>query len=496
MCKNVSGCFSFLSTLWILVIFATTLLNFIFSTLNTKTKEAFNKIELINYKEKTYYNFWYEIDFGKDLQAYSDYRASISSKEKCYKGECRLNKKYYFTKNCSDACMNKQNECFYNDQKCDNFSCSYYNFKEPYSVCEYYNRITKWRNTQMLKYHNIYDVIPYSQIKPHNGICPYGYKKCGIINQNKDILCLNEDIFDFKCPINDIIVSQNENPPDGSYKRFPFGDKYIYYTNEKTDNYIITNFYVSFDIDKTKYINVKEIDQDSFSNFSSFNNISFGNQEKGPLTAYLNVIQFFQNYTYQEIMKYQELYDNLYFISTDEKINEMNSEVKKNKDLLSALGIASFSYMGFFLFVICIYGECCKCGDDCSKECDCKCDCCVNLTPIKRVIHFYICVFPCIVLSFMSLIITISKMRKYNKYSSIKYIDECKNGDHFDNSVLYNKIQFICLIINISIIVIYPILVKISFKKRKDDYSLITNIKKNDTPSYPLISKNHLSSNY
>ena len=465
MCEQVSGSFCFLTTFWIIIMFITTLLFMLFSILDPNPSKTFNHKELTNYKKTIYYNFWYEIHFGKELETYSDYRSSLSVKEKCYRGQCRWGSNYYYTKNCSNACMNNLKECFYNDQKCDYFNCDN-NSSDLNSVCQTYNRMTKWRNTKMLKYHNIYDVKPYSQIKPQNGVCPSGYKKCGIVNQNKDILCLNEDIFDFKCPINEIIVKTNDIPPGGNYKRFQLGDKYIFYTNEKTDNYIISNFYISFDTDKTKYINVKEIDKDSFSNFSSFNNILLGTNSAIPLTVYLNFIEFRLDYTYQEMLESQESSE----IYTTEKIKEMNSDVQKYKELLMAFGIAS---LGNILLVLWVVLPFYNCGNDCSKDCDCHCRCCVDLTPMKRVIHFYICFSPCIILSLISLGITISKMLTYNKYSSMKYIDEYKNGDKFNDSISYNKIKFISLIINIASSILYPILVKLC-SRREEDYSLYT----------------------
>ena len=49
------------------------------------------------------------------------------------------------------------------------------------------------------------------------------------------------------------------------------------------------------------------------------------NDQEIPSTAYLNVEQFHNKYTYQEMMQYKRNYD-------------MNSDVKENKNLLMGLG--------------------------------------------------------------------------------------------------------------------------------------------------------------
>ena len=60
----------------------------------------------------------------------------------------------------------------------------------------------------------------YSHIIPNDGNCTSGYKKCGIVNNNKDYLCLKED---FDCPINSIIIQSNNITPGNEYKSYEFG---------------------------------------------------------------------------------------------------------------------------------------------------------------------------------------------------------------------------------------------------------------------------------
>ena len=479
MPKNALGCLIFLFIFWIIGLIFTAIIYVIFSALDNKY-DAFKQIQLTNYKKKSYYKFLYEIDFGEELKVYNDYSCSLTDLEGCYEGKCRFNYHYYHSNNCSKACMNNLNECFYNYQKCEYFECKKYDWETSNSLCKYKNRITKWRNTKMLKYINIYDIKPFSQVKPQNERCPYGYRKCGIINENMDILCLNENNFDFKCPINDIIVSTNDIIPEGNYKRFKMGDKVIFYTNDKTDNYIITDFYITF----SSYENISpsQIDYDSFSNFSSFNNISLGGFQK----AILNVIQFRLNYTYQEMLKSQEFYEKLSEIYPDEKINEMNDKIDKISELEIQLYFLTIMILFIILFSsLKIYGR--------YKSMLNKSFLYEEL--IRDIILIYVCISPFIFFEFYFFIITISKMITYNKYSSMEYIDLYKIDDNLEKSFISKRNQFICLLINITIIVLYPILIiKIFHPKRNYGDSLISNKKKREAQNDPLTPNNYKSS--
>ena len=71
--------------------------------------------------------------------------------------------------------------------------------------------------------------------------CTSGYKKCGKLDNLGNILCLPEDE---DCPVNDFIVSDEERSDLPNYVSFKRDNKYIYYTNEKTDNQIYTKLKV------------------------------------------------------------------------------------------------------------------------------------------------------------------------------------------------------------------------------------------------------------
>ena len=80
--------------------------------------------------------------------------------------------------------------------------------------------------------------------------CQHGYKKCGILDSNNNILCLpmNEE-----CPLNDFKISDIPLPdllPEYNHIELTESitgiKQYIYFTNYKIDNIIITKFELSY----------------------------------------------------------------------------------------------------------------------------------------------------------------------------------------------------------------------------------------------------------
>jgi hypothetical protein len=81
--------------------------------------------------------------------------------------------------------------------------------------------------------------------------CNDNYKKCGILDSKKNILCLPENE---ECPLNYFKISDFELfdlLPEYNHieliESITGIKKYIYFTNNKIDNDIITNFKISFD---------------------------------------------------------------------------------------------------------------------------------------------------------------------------------------------------------------------------------------------------------
>ena len=461
MCDKVSKKYCCYMTFWLIIIFITSLLNMIFAIILPKGG-AFNKYSANyeNYKKPKMFNFLYDFNFSEKIEPESNDYYSSSLSIKYFQGTCYLDSSYYSSINCSEACVDDLNECYYEEHKCDSFKCYDYTY-DDYNRIEV-NRINKWRNTEMKKYYDSYYVQPYFQIKPKDEKCPTGYRKCAIINEDEDFLCLDEDVFEFKCPINNIVVKGDNIPPDDGckYTSFKMGDKYIFYTNEKSNNYIIKDFYITFN-DRYNDNNDKElIDRDLFTNFSKFNKIVIDKWREKPQFALLNVIKFDLGYSYNKIIETQKNYEKINKIS-DEKIDEMNSKVKQYKTILMAFGIVNLSnVVAYLMFVLPIYNGACQDGTRCEIDCKCDLECCVDITPMKRILHHYIFFIPNIVFSFVGFIMTFIKFNTYIDYSSMDYIDEIEVDDDFEISKLYNMIQFICYSINVFIIILFPILVK------------------------------------
>ena len=81
--------------------------------------------------------------------------------------------------------------------------------------------------------------------------CKNNYKKCGILDSNNNILCLPENE---ECPLNDIKISELEDPYlINEYNHIQVFEsitgikKFIYFTNNKIDNNIITKLELNFD---------------------------------------------------------------------------------------------------------------------------------------------------------------------------------------------------------------------------------------------------------
>ena len=183
-----------------------------------------------------------------------------------------------------------------------------------------------------------------------------------------------------------------------------------------------------------------------------------------------------------------------------EGYDEMNSDVNKNNNLLMGFGIAILSYVALNIVIIipsrnekCFQCECSDrdCHCDC-PECDCDCvgaccwlcicccqcfNCCLFCNQAKRFFNEFL---PSLILSIISLLITISKMKTYNKYSKEGYDD-----DDFKKSKAYNLDMFICLLTHIIITVLYPIIVLMVATKNNDNLLISKVYKTNNTKNIP-----------
>jgi hypothetical protein len=78
----------------------------------------------------------------------------------------------------------------------------------------------------------------------NNNECDIGFKKCGFLDSNNRIMCIEENN---NCPINKIIINNNEkSPTDFNYVTLSLNNnKFLHYTNESINSNIIVNFSIS-----------------------------------------------------------------------------------------------------------------------------------------------------------------------------------------------------------------------------------------------------------
>ena len=188
MCEEISTNFFWFTFLWITGLFTASLLNMIFAAITPKNNDTFKIPRMANYKDIFKYQFLNDFKFGKDLADKNEFNTSLSIEIECYLGKCKSGYLTYKTENCSKACFNEVKDCYYKGKKCDENICDKYIWKIDQSICHEYNRIKKWRDTEMFEYTEEYKIIPYSQIKPKNRNFYLGYKKCGKINKDGDFL--------------------------------------------------------------------------------------------------------------------------------------------------------------------------------------------------------------------------------------------------------------------------------------------------------------------
>ena len=478
MCEEcgVSSSFCLISFLYFGGIFVASLLNMVNSINGNKYDITFKEAKLVNYKNRYKTKFLFGFDFGKELSMKNDYNSSLKIEETCYIGTCISESESKQIKNCSKACFEQIKDCFNGEEKCYQNQCRETYWKYEESECREFNRIERWRDTEMFKDSEIIKYIPYTQIKAKNETCDKGYRRCGKVNEEEDFFCFKEDYPDFECPINKILILPNNDTPSDNfnYKKYKIGDKNIFFTNENIDDYLITDLFINFDTDKydsKSYLQL--IDEDSYLNFSKYNNLYLN---KIPSRAKLNIVQYHTNFTVKEMKSEQEIFEKKTELYSPEKIEEMNSNVKNNKNLLVGLGIGAFSSFATTVFFFLIfYSTICQCG-----KFGCECLYGDDITPMKLVITFILVFFPCTFLSLISLIITCSKKNIYNNYLSMNYINDYKNYeedrykgkiDIFENSIIYNNNQFLSLLYIIITTIIYPILIKI--KSRKENSLII-----------------------
>jgi hypothetical protein len=161
--------------------------------------------------------------------------------------------------------------------------------------------------------------------------CGDDNKKCGILDSNRNILCLPKSE---ECPLNDFKISEIEQSdliPE--YNQIQVVDsitgikKYIYFSNNKVDNKIITNFELSSDepciaIGEYNWISVNLNEKEKSSicktyiNDKLFDTNYFEVGDNIPMKSlyYDNKIQIFNDYSDEKVKLYAR---NYYYINEE-----------------------------------------------------------------------------------------------------------------------------------------------------------------------------------
>jgi len=383
-CSSVSGSFIAISVVTYISVFILALLNMIFSTLTPQQFETFINVNYTNYNDPVSASFLMNMQFGSELVGDNDsygYGSAGTKKKLCISGECTMssyNKDFSF--NCSNACFRNINECYYDGNKCKEMKCEVGGLNRLY-VCQIYsNKINKWRNVGVAK---IFRKLEYTPLKHiiTGGECPTNYKKCGKVNTGNFLCLLPDD--EYGCPINKIVITDSSSPPADSfkYKSSKIGNKYIFYTNENVNGYLIQNinhiFYegigpteVPNKIDSDTFKNVLLYNPDTFSGKYTLKKISGYKEPKDNWTSFLVTLNYNTSITLEEMKQIQAKSEERSKIYNEDSIKTMNEKVKSFKGVLIGFGIASFAYFACIaIFFIPIYHT-----NDCGKKCINSCD--------------------------------------------------------------------------------------------------------------------------
>lgn len=212
-------------------------------------------------------------------------------------------------------------------------------FEDIFGYIDYYP-IRVWRYNTMQKITKTFRINLTDAVVPKDTDCKDGYKKCGIINLEHN-LCLKKE---YNCPINKIIINTQKSINEHYTTNYMFGGYYIHFTNESFNDYILQDFNISENVTNTT------IDRVSIKSLANYNpNIQYYIRTfSNNFYVSLNRINYVNSYSKKDYENKKQLYN-------QDKIDEMNDKVNKNKNALMFLGIFIFVlniFMQMIFFVI------------------------------------------------------------------------------------------------------------------------------------------------
>ena len=196
--------------------------------------------------------------------------------------------------------------------------------------------------------------------------CNDNYKKCGILDSKKNILCLPENE---ECPLNYFKISDFELfdlLPEYNHieliESITGIKKYIYFTNNKIDNDIITNFKISFDkpciVSKEhNWISMNRNENEKSSNcFTSINGqlhdksyTEVGDNIHMKSLYYDNNIKTFNDYSSEKVKLYTKSFN---YIKEDCSYNFINVYEKLFMKIIN--NISNFKIIGYINSILLI----------------------------------------------------------------------------------------------------------------------------------------------
>ena len=392
-------------------------------------------------------------------------------------------------------------------------------FVEDISNKDYYGIINQdiiytWRGTKVKKTTQTFEIEVLKDIVAADENCREGYKKCGITNEEEEeYLCLNLDE-NAECPINKILVKNDNSTITEGFNVLPFGDKYMYFSTKRPNSYIFDDFTVTLSNSE------ETLDSDSMENVKKYNPLI--SEYTG--RAYLNA-KYVKFPKKKDISKSIQEYQKKGKLYSQDIINDMNIKEKQYKGLMLFLGIFTFVVtaiipidVGIYLllknkdFCFCLknignrngngndshYGRYSSERDrenDAARECVGICffmiffgifylffryscaPCFGRELNQKRVSFnlFFVCL-PTLICSIIVLIILFMKKSIYDDYNAMDYIDDFKNGELFDSCLSRINTIIILSIIIIVIFISYLILIMVHDKDSEDsEYNTQTN---------------------
>ena len=404
-------------------------------------------------------------DIQFDNTALDTYALTGEKYNKCFNGACNTSRSHR-SKNCSEACSLFIDDCYVDDLECSEIYCSESSgYQDNNTVCYNYNEINLWKGVGMkLTKTNYY----FSQLKdtvPYNESCREGFKECGYLNREKDKLCVT--LYEY-CPINKVVIkNDNITPTDFEYTMRQMGDKYLFYTNESTNNTLYQSIYVETEIGPS-YIDVQTginttnytevLDTQPITDFLNENShIYDGKYPKSAeeLSKYGDaklLLMENTNDSLEELKKLQKIYLEKLSLYTDEKLKEMNEDAVSYNLLLLFFNIATFLYTIVIGIVFCYKKK--------NQDIDVH-----GMPPLKSILIFLLGLSPVIIFNILSFVFIIIRKSTLKTYSSMDYIDEyiyCgenKNNCYYNNLPYYDNVLLICYIIGFVIIIIHPLII-------------------------------------